>query len=259
MTQEKGINKFQDDYNVPQYFTPAQLKIIQAPVPSEFIYDFNGFNYINLMVVVDILNRAFGHAWSWYVDEEWVGEIRDFYKKKKKSNYYQDNSAPEPVKDPDKKNSFIWIRGRLVVPGTDPYTRQRVEITKTAYGSVAIASEDARTQGQNMKGASSDGLKKAASLLGIASNVYTKPDLYKHLQTEKVKSDSWTPDKNHYLKLYIEMMGRLKQDYGQEQMQKYINNFCDETQCYTTFGQITPSNIIKFMNYMDREGLLPVA
>ena len=249
-----------DLYNLPEYFTPAQKKLIEKPIDKKYIEEYNGFSYINHMVVVDILNRLFGLLWNWEIVDYGNEEVRTYTKKKKNNGRYGFEEEPMPAKNtltPDNapKNSYIWVLGKLTCTVILPNGETK-DIVKMAYGSRPITSEDSKTQGQIYKGASSDALKKAASLLGIASNVYTKPSLYQKIQDDRKAFDVWDEEASNNLRKYVQQMSKLAQEIGGAKFQEYIDKFCQESMRYTTFGKITPSNIIYFIEYMKQQGLL---
>ena len=78
------------------------------------------------------------------------------------------------IEDQSVGKGQVWVRVRLVVRLKDGTT-----ITKCAYGSSDIKVYKERPDqvidiGDDLKSATTDGLKKAASMLGIASDIYGK-------------------------------------------------------------------------------------
>ena len=116
----------------------------------------------------------------------------------------------------------------------------------------------AKNQQTAFKSASSDALKKAASLLGLAKNVYMDANTYNNLVRDEASYDDWDEESNKYFAKEIRMMQKFKEAVGAEKLQNYKNQFCDETGDYTTYGSIKPSNIRGFIEYLTNNNLLVV-
>jgi len=134
---------------LPRFLSPAQLQIITQKTPLEFIKTRPGpggvkLNYVEIGYVISLLNQIFGWDWDFRIVEQQIG------------------------------NKQVWVRGELSVR---PQNRL---ITKAQYGGSDIRFN--RTTGEaisiadDLKTAASDCLKKCASLLGIAGDIYW-PDL----------------------------------------------------------------------------------
>lgn len=143
---EEYTDKSQTEYEKALY------AFLNEKTPADAIYKRQGrgnmtFDYVQGSWVIKQLNILFNRKWSWSIGREEVGE------------------------------SQVWVRGVLEVrmsPGEDGLIR------KEAYGGADIK----RFGGGNSRGgqiidladdlksASTDALKKAASLLGIAGDVY---------------------------------------------------------------------------------------
>lgn len=129
----------------------AQYDVLTQSTPSEEVRLRKGrgnrqFPYTDPAYVIRTLNLAFGWDWDFEADNEEI-----FYA----------NSRPFEAK----------VRGRLTVRNGDNV------MVKTQYGCQPIEylKEDADTPvsiGDALKGAASDALKKCASLLGIALDLY---------------------------------------------------------------------------------------
>lgn len=99
------------------------------------------FKYIEIGYVVKQLDRAFGRLWDWEIIDQNVG------------------------------TSQLWVKGRLTV-----HLAPNFDLKKETFGSSDIKKFSQTGLvidiGNDLKSASSDALKKAASMLGIASDVY---------------------------------------------------------------------------------------
>jgi len=111
------------------------------------------WNYVPGWYVVKALNFAFG--WNW--DYEKV----------------QEPTVAEVIQLISSKVDQIWVTGKLTVKDNDGHS-----ITKTQVGRADIKfRKDTRQPldiGNDMKAAHTDAMKKCASLLGIASDIYGK-------------------------------------------------------------------------------------
>lgn len=123
----------------------AQVRIINGGTPSKYIKQRPGrggksFSYVEVGYVIQQLNQAFSRAWDWEIQEQQIG------------------------------NKQVWVKGKLTV-----YFAKDFSITKSSFGGSDIkTTQDGTTVdiADDLKAASADALKKAASMLGIAADVY---------------------------------------------------------------------------------------
>lgn len=123
----------------------AQLTIINGATPKKYIKQRVGrgnktFDYIEVGYVVQTLNQAFHRAWDWEVDQQEVGRTQ------------------------------VWVKGRLTV-----YFSPEFKVTKTSFGGSDIKKNrdgEVIDIADDLKAASADALKKAASMIGIGADVY---------------------------------------------------------------------------------------
>lgn len=137
-------------------FENRVLTVLNAKTPKDKIKTRPGrggksFSYVETGYVIKQLDKAFNHLWEWEIVEEKVGETQ------------------------------VWVKGRLtawLAPG--------FSIKKEAYGGSDIKkSNDLVIDiGDDLKSASSDALKKSASMLGIASDVYFPNEVAKIPEAE---------------------------------------------------------------------------
>ena len=131
--------------SLPQYLTPAQLAFISQKTPRQFVKSRPGpggtsLKYVEVGYVINILNQVFGWDWDFRIIEEQIGKKQ------------------------------VWVRGELTV------RLKGHSITKGQYGGADI--KMSRTSGEpisnadDLKAAASDSLKKCASMMGIAGDVY---------------------------------------------------------------------------------------
>lgn len=133
--------------SLPQYLNQAQLAFINQKTPQQFIKRRPGpggmtLNYVEVGYVINILNQAFGFDWDFRIFDQQIGKKQ------------------------------VWVRGELTVRLKDH------SVTKGQFGGADIKTN--RISGEpisiadDLKAAASDSLKKCASMLGIAGDVYWK-------------------------------------------------------------------------------------
>lgn len=114
--------------------------------------------YVEVGYVISKLNEAFGPFWEWRIIDKQIGHKQ------------------------------VWVQGELTVKSSSTFS-----ITKAGFGGSAIKISTQTGQPINiasdLKAASSDALKKAASLFGIASDVF-----YKEMQVLENTPDEVTED-----------------------------------------------------------------
>ena len=123
-----------------------QIDRLKDKTPSQFIRQKPGrggraLSYVDIGYVTTKLNQIFGHVWTFEVVRE------------------------------GREGAHIWVLGRLRV-----MLRDGMVLTKEQYGSsdvkVVRATGKPVCLGDDFKAAASDAMKKCASLLGLASDVY---------------------------------------------------------------------------------------
>lgn len=128
---------------------PKSLQVLAEKTPDDKIKTRPGpggmqLSYVEVGYVVSQLDKAFNHLWEFEILDQQIGKQQ------------------------------VWVRGRLtahLAPG--------FAIKKDAYGSAIIKMFKGGgivNIGHDLKAAASDALKKAASLLGVASDVYYHDD-----------------------------------------------------------------------------------
>jgi len=132
----------------PIALSKAQVAMMSQKTPKEYILTRKGpkgidLKYMSHARTTQILNEAFAWRWNWEIVETW------FF------------PSPDNVKE-------VAVLGRLTVQ------TPAGPIIKTQYGSNAIWPKT--DVGDALKGASSRGLRKAASLLGIGLDLYAPED-----------------------------------------------------------------------------------
>jgi len=132
------------DLLTPQ-LNEAQISIITGKTPDKYVKTRPGrggksFSYVEVGYVIDQLNKAFGLAWSWDIEDQRLGKTQ------------------------------LWVKGKLTIWFSPTFS-----ISKSSFGGSAIKKDGVGNiidVADDLKAASSDALKKAASMIGIAADVY---------------------------------------------------------------------------------------
>jgi len=130
-------------------YTEALANLVEGRTPKDVIYQRKvskdrEVDYVPGWWFISQLNALFGYFWDFEILDQAVG------------------------------TENIWVKGKLTVRSKSGAT-----ITKTAYGGSRIKSKDnpAIDIGDDLKSAATDALKKAATLLGMASDVYGRREV----------------------------------------------------------------------------------
>ncbi len=135
----------------PTWIGENQLLRMLQRTPKEQIYTRQGrgkdsFDYVTGIYCIKWLNFVFGWNWDWEVTEH------------------------------GREGKQVWCIGRLTVRGN----KAGQVIIKTGFGRSEVKQlRDGKGDldyGNDLKAASTDAMKKAASLLGFASDIYGKAD-----------------------------------------------------------------------------------
>ena len=136
-----------------------QILHIMQKTPENHIYSRpakggGNWDYVTGAYVKKVLNYTFG--WQW-----------DF-----------------EVKDQGREGNLVWVLGRLTC-----YFGENRKIVREQYGRADIktkrGSSEALDYGNDLKAAATDALKKCASELGIASDIYAKNE-FREIKIEKI-------------------------------------------------------------------------
>lgn len=132
---------------LPQYLNEAQLNFISQKTPRQFVKIRPGpggmpLSYVEVGYVINMLNQVFGWDWDFRILDQQIGKRQ------------------------------VWVRGELAVRAKGH------TITKGQFGGADIkfnrTTKEPVSIADDLKAASSDCLKKCASMLGIAGDVYWK-------------------------------------------------------------------------------------
>lgn len=146
------------------WMSERQLTFMLQRTPKEQVYRRKGkggqtFDYVTGSYITKALNYAF--AWNW-----------DF-----------------EIVEHGKEQDHVWVLGRLTVRGTKPGET----ITKTQFGRSDVKqlkSGGNVDYGNDLKAAATDAMKKCASMLGFASDIYGKGDYKAESGQEPIPSNT---------------------------------------------------------------------
>jgi len=166
-----------------------QLAFMLGRTPEQHIYSRPAkgggtWSYVTGIYVQKILNYVFG--WNW-----------DFQ-----------------IVDKGREGNLVWVQGRLTIRDKDG----NIRIIKEQFGRADIkmkrGSNEALDYGNDLKAASTDALKKCASQLGIASDVYGKNE-FKDVGVKVVTADMVSPIPN---KKKMEAINKLSKCTSQKSL-----------------------------------------
>lgn len=133
------------------WLSEKQITRMVERTPSKFVYQRPAkgggkWDYVSVSYVQRVLDYCFGFNWDFQIVEH------------------------------GKEQDHVWVRGKLIVKSPDGLRT----ITKEQFGRSEVKykrdSKDMLDYGNDLKAASSDALKKCASMLGIARDIYGKTD-----------------------------------------------------------------------------------
>lgn len=160
--------------------------------------------YITQNTCIDRLNDIFGYAWSFEILDHWMEEgVTQIKMENPKYPFTAKNTDMDAVKINAEGKRYIelpqlpsaWVLVKLTVPMvTDD--GQIIYVSKMATGSQAINGPQATQSINGYKGAQSDALKKAASLFGIALELYRDATEQEEFEAfkETLTPDVWTEE-----------------------------------------------------------------
>jgi recombination DNA repair RAD52 pathway protein len=125
--------------------------VLNKKTPQKFIKKRLGragkqFDYVETGYVIEQLNKAFNNMWDFEIIDKQIGKDK------------------------------IWVLGKLTVKFITPFGIQTISKSQFGGSDVKKSNGVVIDIGDDLKAAASDALKKCASLLGIAKDVYFKED-----------------------------------------------------------------------------------
>lgn len=158
---------------VAAVISEKQFKVLSGKTPKEAIRHRPGkggktFAYVSHGYVTATLNKAFGFDWDWRILPNGAGDSYTYIEAKR-------------GKDVNGKDMWhpgsIIVQGELTVRIRNPANLNEVVATITRQGFGEKEEINGFTWGALIKSAASDALKKTATLIGIALDLYyAEPD-----------------------------------------------------------------------------------
>lgn len=216
---------------------PNNIKaILTQKIPAHLIKEREQgkttLTYISGSTVIGILNQAFSHDWDWTVEREWIESSQDKYDK------YKNEYVPQ--------SPIAHVRGTLTVryKNEDGTLSQ---ICKTGHGSKVIIG-GASEQDSIFKAASTDALKKAASMLGVGLQLYRDENEINYFEAIEYV-DPWTTELREAHKADWDFIEDFKTRFpnGDEALSQYIYAFSNAASSQISY--ITPERIGGFVAY----------
>lgn len=145
MADEKQSSVSEQKVSLPQYLNQAQLEFITQKTPPQFVKERPGpggisLKYVEVGYVINVLNQVFGYDWDFRILDQQIG------------------------------NTQVWVRGEL------SFRLKGHQIVKGQYGGSDIkfnrSNNETISIADDLKAAASDCLKKCASMIGIAGDIY---------------------------------------------------------------------------------------
>ena len=223
-----------------KYDASTEIKAFLAEaIPQNLIKNKPGqgnLTYISGCVVIDILNAIFGINWDWIIKDHWV------QKSEPKFN-------PKYDKEPKPQGPVAHVIGELVIRLQDEDGKE-VTIRKTAAGAKPIIGGQ-NEQKDIYKSASTDALKKAASLIGIGAQLYRDEDEQEYF-AELNYEDPWTDEVLAAHQAEFDFLKELMAgDYSREEINSVLYSWSE--QVFADINELPPDELTSFVAYLKEE------
>lgn len=183
-------------------------------------------SYITGYAVVRKLNAAFGYCWNWHVDSAWLENI--------------EGAKPGQV---------CHVLGTLTAMVKDD-DGNIIALSKQAYGSkVAVLKMGAQDNQNLYKVASTDALKKAASMFGIAADLYLTEEEQEFLSMEE--QSPWDDATINQYKTEWAYIQKFQEEYevSDEELNGLVAEFTDGN--VKSILLIKPESLKEFIEYIE--------
>lgn len=205
-------------------------------------------SYVAGQTVIDKLNTTFGYAgWEWTITKAWIDESVEKITTSKWENNRKINLKPEEyIKEP--QLPVCHVIGKLTVH-FEKEDGTIYSVTKEAPGAQPIVAGQSN-QENCYKGAHTDALKKAATMFGIALELY-RDDKEKYYFGEVSYENPWTEEALKEHKENLSIIKEFKKQYSlsDANMNEYINAYSSGKM--PTMDYIVPETIQGFVEYIN--------
>lgn len=225
-------------------------KVLQAPIDPKQIKERDaGFGkklkYVSGSYVISKLNEAFGYQWSFEVLE------KNIIKSEPKLNKKTNTAEEQPP--------YMEVLGRLTVPGVG---------IKEQYGTKVILGGASEQEGV-AKAATTDALKKCATMLGIGLELYEDEPVETPQYNNKANYNNYnkgydnktynkpevkTETSTVYKQGDIDKLKELKGSLGvkeNSQLDDYVKEFTGDSGA--SYKSVTPNNIAAFNVFLAKK------
>lgn len=236
--------------------TKTKLQLSEAIDPSLLKTRKSGgteLTYITQNTCIDRLNEIFGYMWSFEIVDHWMEEgVTQIKVENPKYPFTSKNTDMDAVKVNAEGKRYIelpqlpsaWVLVKLTVPMVDD-NGNIVYITKMATGSQAINGPQATQSINGYKGAQSDALKKAASLFGIALELYRDATEEEYFQSirDGYMPDTWTEEAEKQYEKQLGVLHEMLEQYewSLDDIGYYVAIATDNV--YSSFRKMPPEYI----------------
>lgn len=194
---------------------------VYEKTPKEYIKERQGrgnmkVQYVEVGYVIQKLNELFGYLWDFEVLDQGIGKTQ------------------------------VWVKGQLTV-----HIAPNLSLKKTQYGGAKI-----KTSGGNvisisddLKAAGSDALKKCASLIGIASDVYWGGEVDIPEDDEDAPQTAVEPEKDAVTDSQLKKINVLykEKDINVTSQKMFLKGKFG----YTSHKQLTKEEASEWIDYLD--------
>ena len=226
-------------------------------------------SYISGNTCIDILNKTFGYAWSFEIISSEIIKADDQIIKQTQDWKTKNWSWPKGVNPPadkiqtdskgvkyivlDNQGSIAWVHGKLTVPFVDE-NNNTVYISKSAWGSQLITGPGQTQSMTGLKAAGTDALKKAATLFGIALELYREMDEQEYF--EEMNEELFSPWTDELIEQYKEQFDYINQilalnNYTVDDLAYWIAQATEEQ--YASLVSMDPSYMDTFIEVLKAE------
>lgn len=215
-------------------FSEEQKNIIRKELPPQLIKTRSqagkNLSYVTGATVTELLNDAFNYMWSWSIDEKWISEGYEKGKGKYVAHVIGTITAYIRLED-----------GEIV------------EIKKTAPGSKVIIG-GISSQDSIFKAASTDALKKAASLFGIGLDLWKDEEEKIYFDNERLNADferAWTNETKKEYEEELKKLSSYNKELGALAVTRHLSSITNGE--LADLRQVTPDNIKFLLNSLDNK------
>jgi hypothetical protein len=219
--------------------------------------------YITQNTCIDRLNDIFGYAWSFEILDHWMEPgVTQIKMENPKYPFTSKNTDMDAVKVNPEGKRYIelpqlpsaWVLVKLTVPMlTD--SGEIIYISKMATGSQSITGPQSTQSINGYKGAQSDALKKAASLFGIALELYRDDVEQAEFEAfkETLTPDTWTEEIIEANRQEYDYLMNIMNDYGWSSADvSYYVEIATDGLC-SNFNKMDPSYLKALIKAIEEE------